>query len=42
MKYTRPAYKDPSIKMYHKTSAFRPGGYDVPIVNDRRDYWTFM
>lgn len=35
MKYTRPAYKDPSIKMYHKESAFRPGGYDVPIVNDR-------
>ena len=34
MKYERPAYGDPSIKTFHKQSLFRPGGFDVPIVND--------
>ena len=35
MKYARPSYGDPTITMYHKESPFRPGGFDVPVVNDR-------
>ena len=34
MKYTRPAYGDPSIRTFYKESPFRPGGFNVPIVND--------
>ena len=35
MKYPRPAFGDPNIRMFHRISPFRPGGIDVPIVNDR-------
>ena len=34
MKYTRPAFGDPNIKTFHKSSPFRAGGFDVPILND--------
>ena len=34
MKYTRPSFGDPNIKTFYKSSPFRAGGFNVPIVSD--------